>query len=85
MVLLSGPTSPDGIAWLRTHPDMAIYAIASESEPFAVNSLREVTATSTHRQTTLRVTEAPGHGTPLFDAEPALLDDVVAWLKLVLQ
>ena len=85
MVLLSGPTSPDGLAFLRAHPDLAIFAAASSSEPFAVNSLREVTATSTHPRTTLRVVEKVGHGTPLFDAEPALLEAVVSWLSSVLR
>ena len=85
LVLLSGPTTPDGLAHLRAHPEYAIFAASSSDENLAVTSLREVTGTSTNKATTMRVVEKPGHGTELFDEDPALLSAVVAWLDAILR
>jgi pimeloyl-ACP methyl ester carboxylesterase len=85
LVLLSGPTTPAGLAYLRDHPTTAIFAAASSSEDFAVSSLRTVTATSTNAATVMRVINKPGHGTPLFAAEPELLAAVVRWVNQVLR
>jgi pimeloyl-ACP methyl ester carboxylesterase len=85
LLLMSGPTTPDGLAYLREHPNIPIFAAASSQEGFAVSSLRAVVATSKHPATHLEVTDKPGHGAPLFDAEPGLLSAVVNWTTRMLR
>jgi pimeloyl-ACP methyl ester carboxylesterase len=85
LLLLSGPTPDDGLAWLRAHPAMPIYAAASATEDFAVRSLQSVVATSTNPVTTMRVVRAPGHGAPMFAADSTLLSAVADWVARVLR
>jgi len=85
LLLLSGPTAPDGMAYLREHRNIPIFAAASSEEDFAVSSLRDVVGTSTDPATHLEVVDKPGHGAPLFQAEPGLLRAVVDWMKRVLR
>jgi dienelactone hydrolase len=84
LVLLSGPTTAGGLAYLREHPTIAIFAAASTTEQFAVSALSAMTETSTNSATTLQVIDRPGHGVPLFDVDTALLPAIVDWLTRVL-
>src|SRR5688500_3510851 len=85
LMLLSGPTPDEGIAWLRDHPETAIFGAATAEEDFAVRSLRTVTATSKHPATTMRVLTRAGHGVPMFAADSTLLPGVVDWVTRVLR
>ena len=85
LVLVSGPTTATGLAYLRARPTVAIFAAASSSEQSAISSLREMAAASRHRATMVRVIGRPGHGVPLFDADSTLLPAVVDWLTKVLR
>jgi pimeloyl-ACP methyl ester carboxylesterase len=85
LMLLSGPTPDEGIAWLRQHPEMAILGAATAEEDFAVRSLRTVVATSTNPATTMRVLTNAGHGAPMFAADSTLLPAVVEWVGNVLR
>lgn len=85
LMLLSGPTPDEGIAWLRQHPAMPIFGAATAEEDFAVRSLRTVIATSTHPATTMRVLTNAGHGAPMFAADSTLLPAVVDWVVKVLR
>jgi pimeloyl-ACP methyl ester carboxylesterase len=85
LMLLSGPTPDEGVAWLREHPDMAILGAATAEEDFAVRSLRTVVATSRHPATTMRVLTRAGHGAPMFAADSTLLPAVVDWVVRVLR
>ena len=85
LMLLSGPASTEGIAYLRAHSGIAIFAASSARESYAVNALKTVAATSTNKETIMKVTEKDGHGTPLFDEDATLLPAVVDWLSRVLR
>jgi pimeloyl-ACP methyl ester carboxylesterase len=85
LLLLSGPTPDEGIAWLRQHPATPIFGAATREEDFAVRSLRTVVATSTHPATTMRVLTKAGHGAPMFAADSTLLPAVVEWIVKVLE
>jgi pimeloyl-ACP methyl ester carboxylesterase len=85
LMLLSGPTPDEGVAWLREHPGMAIFGAATAEEDFAVRSLRTVTATSKHHATTMRVLTRAGHGVPMFAADSTLLPGIVDWVVRVLR
>ena len=85
LMLLSGPTPDEGIAWLRAHPDMAIFGAASAAEDFAVKSLQAVVATSKHPATTMRVQRKAGHGVPMFAADSTLMPAVTDWVARVLR
>jgi len=80
LLLLSGPTPDEGIAWLRQHPETPIFGAATAEEDLAVRSLRTVVATSTHPATTMRVLTNAGHGAPMFAADSTLLPAVVDWV-----
>ena len=85
LMLLSGPTSDHGLAWLREHPGTPIFGAASAEEDFAVHSLQTVTATSRNPATTMRVLTNAGHGAPMFAADSKLLPAVVEWVAKVLR
>ena len=85
LMLLSGPTPDEGIAWLRAHPDLAILGAATAEEDLAVRSLRSVVATSKHPATTMRVLRDAGHGVPMFAADSALMPAVADWVARVLR
>lgn len=85
LMLLSGPTPDEGIAWLREHPTMQIFGAATAEEDFAVRSLRTVVATSTHPATTMRVLTKAGHGATMFTADSTLLPAVVEWVVKALR
>jgi hypothetical protein len=85
LLLLSGPNPPDGLDYLRAHPEMPIFAITSSAEGESVTATRAVVAASTNRATMLRLVDRPGHGTPLLDLEPGLFDAAIAWLMAALK
>ena len=85
LMLLSGPTPDEGIAWLRAHPDMAIFGAATAEEDLAVRSLQSVVATSKHPATGMRVLRNAGHGVPMFAADSTLLPAVAEWVSRVLR
>jgi pimeloyl-ACP methyl ester carboxylesterase len=85
LMLLSGPTPDEGIAWLREHPDVAILGAATAEEDFAVRSLQTVVATSKHPATTMRVLRNAGHGVPMFTADATLMPAVADWVARVLR
>jgi pimeloyl-ACP methyl ester carboxylesterase len=85
LVLLSGPTPEDGLAFLRTQPNTAIFAAASSEEDLAVSSLRTVVGTSSHPATTMRVLNNAGHGVPMFSADATLLPAIADWVASVMR
>ena len=85
LLLLSGPTPDAGLAWLRAHATTPIFAAASATEDFAVQSLQKVVATSSSAATTMRVVRAPGHGVPMFAADSTLMPAIVDWVARVLR
>ncbi|MEW5915518.1 MAG: alpha/beta fold hydrolase [Gemmatimonadota bacterium] len=84
LFLLSGPTTPGGLAYLSAQPDMPIFAAASTAESPETH-MRPITATSTNPATVLRVMDKPGHGVPLFREDPQLLPTVVNWIRTQLR
>jgi dienelactone hydrolase len=85
LLLLSGHTTPEGLAFLREHANIAIFGAASSEEAHAVSSIKAMVASSTHAATTMQVLNDAGHGVPMFDADPKLLPRVVDWLEKVLR
>jgi alpha/beta superfamily hydrolase len=84
LLLLSGPTNPGGLNYLREHPAIAILGAASSEEDFAVNALRSVVALSKNPATTMKVLSNAGHGAPMFAADSTLLPMVTDWVLRVL-
>jgi len=84
LLLLSGPTSTDGLKYLEAHPALPIFAAASSEEGLAVSSLTAVVASSKNPASLMRVLDRAGHGAPMFDAAPALLPAVLDWVVKVL-
>ena len=85
LMLLSGPTSEEGLKYLREHPGLAIFGAASSEEDFAVKAIRKMVATSTNPASTMRELHNAGHGAPMFSADPTLLLSVTDWMVKVLK
>jgi dienelactone hydrolase len=85
LVLLSGPTSKEGIAYLKQHPSIAIFGAASSEEGMAVNSLKEVVATSTNPASRFRELIDAGHGAAMFAVDSTLVPAITAWTAGVLR
>ncbi|HEY4613121.1 MAG TPA: alpha/beta fold hydrolase [Bacteroidota bacterium] len=84
LMLLSGPVTSEGLAFLKEYSTIAIFGAASSEEAFAVSTIREMVAKSTNPATTIQELKNAGHGVEMFDAEPMLLKMIVDWLAKVL-
>jgi len=85
LMLLSGPTSKEALAYLREHPGLAIFGAASSEEDFAVKAIGEMVATSTNPASIMKTLHNAGHGAPMFTADPTLLQSATEWMEKILK
>ncbi len=85
LMVLSGPTSEEGLIFLREHPHLAIFGAASSEEDFAVKAIKEMVSTSKNPLSKMMELQNAGHGVPMFSADPMLLQSVTEWIIKVLQ
>ena len=85
LMLLSGPVAKDGLAYLKEHPELAIFGAASSEEDFAVRAIREMVTTSTNTASMMTELHNAGHGVPMFTAEPSFFISATDWIVKVLK
>lgn len=85
LLLLSGPTSEEGLKFLREHPGLAIFGAASSEEDFAVKAISQMVAASTNPASMMKTLHNAGHGAPMFTADAALLRSLTDWMVKVLR
>jgi pimeloyl-ACP methyl ester carboxylesterase len=85
LVLLSGPTSNEGITYLKQQPTMAIFGAASAEEGMAVSSLKSVVATSSNPVSQFRELRDAGHGAAMFAVDSTLVPAIAVWTAAVLR
>jgi dienelactone hydrolase len=84
LALLSGPTSDEGLAYIRTS-GLAVFFAFSADEGGPLPAVQRGVEASANRASTTRVLEHAGHGVEMFRAHPELLTEVVGWLAEVLR
>ena len=85
LMLLSGPSTQDGLTWLKENSAMPIFGAASSEEDFAVQAISEMVAASKNTESKMIILKNAGHGAPMFTAEPPLLTSVTNWVVKVLK
>lgn len=82
LMLLTGPTTQEGLAFLKGHPDIAMF-VADESG--FVSGIRTMVQSSTNQASTMREVNKGWHGVTMFDEDPSLLPTIADWLAKVLR
>lgn len=85
LVLLSGNTATDGMAWLQQHPTMPIFGAASAEDGNALPQMRALVATSNHDATAIRELDNAGHGVPMFAVDTTLVPSIADWVAATLR
>lgn len=80
LVLLTGPLTQSGMAFLREHRNIPIYG-ADTPEGY----MKPIIENSTNPVSTRREVDKGLHGVNMFDAEPALMTTIADWLVKVLR
>ena len=85
LLLFSGTTWGDGMAFLEKRPALPIFGGASLDDGKAVPNIRALVGLSSHHKSVMRELPEGGHGAPMFDAQPELMAEGAAWLSEVLR
>ena len=80
LVLLTGPATREGLAFLRGHSTIPIFGVDS-----AEGFMKPMFETSTSPATRTREVPSGWHGVMIFDKDPSLLPAVAAWVAEVLR
>ena len=85
LMLLSGNTNPEGMAFLQQNSNIPVFGAASAEDGNAVPNMKNIVGTSKSAATTIRELNNAGHGVPMFTADPTLLPAIADWLAKVLR
>ena len=84
LMLLSSPPSDAAVQNMADTPALAVFGAATEDDPVTrgvADALREAVAGSKHPHSTAKIYEGTEHGLPMFDKNPDLEPQLIAWLK----
>jgi dienelactone hydrolase len=81
LVLLSGPASDAGIAYVTQTPALAIFGAASEDDKAAAAGIKTAVQASKNPRSMLKIYAGTEHGVPMFSKNPELEPMIVSWLK----
>lgn len=84
LMLLSGPTSDAGMAYIQSS-GIPVFLAYSADEGGPLPGTKRGVAASKNAATTIREFERAGHGVPMFGAQPALLPEIADWVARVLR
>jgi dienelactone hydrolase len=84
LVLLSGPTSDAGLAYIQ-RSNIPVFLAYSADEGGPLPKMKTGVSASKHPATTVREFDHAGHGVPMFGAQPTLLPSLADWLANVLR
>jgi dienelactone hydrolase len=84
LVLLSGPTSETGLAYIKDS-NIPVFFAYSADEGGPLPAMKSGVEVSKNSATTIRVFDRAGHGVPMFAAQPKLLPELADWVARVLR
>jgi dienelactone hydrolase len=84
LVLLSGPTTDEGLSYIRTS-SVPVFLAFSADEAGPLPRMKLGVAKSRNPATTIREFMHAGHGVPMFTTQPTLLPELADWLGKVLR
>jgi dienelactone hydrolase len=85
LFLLTGPM-PDGSAeYIKSHPDVPLFAIENGDEVAAVKQLDAIIKLSKHSSSMMKAYPNGAHGVPIFNKHPDIIATVTNWLVNVLK
>jgi dienelactone hydrolase len=84
LVLLSGPASDEGLAFIRTS-NIPVFLAFSADEGGPLPAMKAGVAGSKNPATTIREFTHAGHGVPMFRTQATLLPELADWLAEVLR
>jgi dienelactone hydrolase len=85
LVLLSGTTTPEGLAFIAKRATLPVFGAASRDDGNAVEHTGRIVRASKHSASTMREFTTGGHGVPMFSAQPTLMPAIVDWVSTTLK
>jgi dienelactone hydrolase len=85
LFLLTGPIPEDGVAYIKSHPNVPVFAIENGDEAAAVKELDAIIKNSKNPASTMKAYTNGAHGVPIFDKHPEIIPTVTNWLVQVLK
>lgn len=85
LMLLSGPCSPEGLAYIKSHPELPVFGAASAEEEAAEKFVSGTVEASANPNSQMTVIPGEGHGAPMFSSDTSLLSKAVEWVVRVLK
>ena len=80
LLLLTGPTTPPGREFLKTHPNLALFWTDSPEMGY-----KAIVQTSTNPATTTRDVNTDWHGVVMFERDASILSAMADWVARVLR
>ncbi|MBS1599386.1 MAG: alpha/beta hydrolase [Bacteroidetes bacterium] len=84
LFFLTGPIPQQGVAYIKSHPDMPILAIENGDEISWVKELDDIIKNSKNPASTMKAYTNGSHGVPIFKKHPEIIATVTNWLAKVL-
>ena len=84
LMLLSSPPSDAAVQNMADTPGLAVFGAATEDDPVTrgvADALRGAVSGSKHPHSTAKIYEGTEHGLPMFEKNPDLKPQLIAWLK----
>lgn len=85
LFLLTGPIPEEGVVYIKSHPDVPVFAIENGDAVAAVKDLNAIIANSKSPASTMKAYPNGAHGVPIFDKHPEIISTVTNWLIQVLK
>ena len=83
LMLLSGPPSEAAVAHISGTPELAVFAAATTGDtvtPGVADALRSAVEGSKNSNSTAKILAGTEHGLPMFEKNPELGPELLAWL-----
>jgi len=85
LFLLTGPIPGEGVTYIKSHPDVPVFAIENGDETAAVKELDSIIKLSKNPASTMKAYPNGAHGVPIFTKYPEIITTVTKWLVQVLK
>jgi dienelactone hydrolase len=80
LMLLSGDAAPEGVAYVRATPSVAVFGAATTGDQLA-SGTRTVVSASRNPKSTVKMYAGADHGVAMFRPHPELPNAIVQWLQ----
>jgi dienelactone hydrolase len=81
MVLLSGMTNEVGLDFVRTHPEIPIFGLASREDAIGTENILRIVGSSDHPRSRRMLYSGAGHGTDMLQVAEDLKPMIVSWFR----